>query len=56
MGLFAESNKLVVSGLTFGALCIAFAILLMLDLGQPYTGLFRVSPAALEQAVSNIDK
>ena len=56
MGLFAESNKLVVSGLTFGALCIAFAIFLMLDLGQPYTGLFRVSPAALEQAASNIDK
>ena len=56
MGLFAVSNKLVISGLTFGALCIAFAIFLMLELGQPYTGLFRVSPAALEQAVANTDK
>lgn len=56
MGLFAESNNLVVSGLTFGALCIAFAVFLMLELGLPYTGLFRVSPAALEQAIANIDK
>jgi hypothetical protein len=56
MGLFAESNNLVISGLTFGALCIAFAVFLMLELGLPYTGLFRVSPAALEQAIANIDK
>jgi hypothetical protein len=56
MGLFAESNNLVISGLTFGALCIAFAVFLMLELGLPYTGLFRVNPAALEQAIANIDK
>jgi hypothetical protein len=56
MGLFAESNQVVIAGLTFGALCIAFAVLLMLDLGQPYTGLFRVSPAALGQAISAMDK
>jgi hypothetical protein len=56
MGLFADPNKLVISGLTFGALCIAFAVFLMLDLGMPYSGLFRVSPAALEQAIANIDK
>jgi hypothetical protein len=56
MGLFAESNNLVIAGLTFGALCVAFAVFLMLQLGLPYTGLFRVSPAALEQAIANIDK
>ena len=56
MGLFAESNNLVIGGLTFGALCIAFAVFLMLQLGLPYTGLFRVNPAALEQAIANIDK
>jgi hypothetical protein len=49
--LFAESNNLVISGLTFGALCIAFAVFLMLELGLAYTGLFRISPAALEQAI-----
>ena len=56
MGLFVESNGLVLSAMTFGALCVAFAIFLMLDLGPPYTGLFRVSPAALEEAIANIDK
>jgi hypothetical protein len=56
MGVFAESNNLVIAGLTFGALCVAFADFLMLELGLPYTGLFRVNPAALEQAIANIDK
>jgi len=56
MGLFADSNNLVIGGLTFGALCIAFAVFLMLQLGLPYTGIFRVNPAALEQAIANIDK
>ncbi|MBV9290740.1 MAG: hypothetical protein JO288_23475 [Hyphomicrobiales bacterium] len=56
MGLFAESNRVVVAALVFGALCVGFAIFLILELGQPYTGLFRVSPAALQEAIANIDK
>jgi hypothetical protein len=56
MGLFAESNGLVVSALTFGALCVAFAMFLILELGLPYTGMFRVSPAALQEALANIDQ
>jgi hypothetical protein len=56
MGLYAPSNALVTAALTFGALSIAFAILLILELGMPYTGLFRVSPAALEQTIEFIDK
>ena len=56
IGLSAELNGLVLSGVTFGAICVAFAIFLMLELGLPYTGLFRVSPAALEAAIANIDK
>jgi hypothetical protein len=40
----------------FGALSIAFAIFLILELGLPYTGLTRVSPAALEQAIEFVDK
>src|SRR5271155_16801 len=56
IGLYAESNTLVIAALTFGALSIAFAILLILELGMPYTGLFRVSPAALEQTIEFIDK
>src|SRR6516225_4560081 len=56
MGLFAETSNLVIAGLTFGALCVAFAVFLMLELNSPFTGLFRVNPAALEQAIANIDK
>ena len=56
MGLFAQSNGLVFSALTFGALCVAFAVFLILELGLPYTGMFRVNPAALEATMDNIDK
>jgi hypothetical protein len=56
IGLYAPTNALVTAALTFGALSIAFAIFLILELGMPYTGLFRVSPAALEQTIEFIDK
>ena len=56
IGLFAEPNGLVIAALAFGAASIAFAIFLILELGLPYTGLLKVSPAALEQAIQNIDK
>jgi hypothetical protein len=56
MGLYAEPNALVYAALTFGALSIAFAIYLILEFGQPYTGLFKVTPAALEQTIEYIDK
>ena len=55
-GLFAQSGPLVISALTFGAICVAFAIFLILELGLPYTGIFRVSPAALQEVIANIDK
>jgi len=56
IGLFAEPNALVYAALIFGALSIAFAIFLIFDLGMPYTGIFKVSPASLEQAIEFIDK
>jgi hypothetical protein len=56
IGLYAPSNALVTAALTFGALSIAFAIFLILELGMPYTGLFKVSPGALEQTIEFIDK
>lgn len=54
MGLFVQSNALVLSALTFGSLCVAFAIFLILELGLPYTGLFRVSGVALHEALMNL--
>ena len=56
IGLYAESNTLVTAALTFGAVSIAFAIFLILELGMPYTGLFKVSPAALEQTIQFIGR
>ena len=56
IGLYAEPNALVYAALTFGALSIAFAIFLILEFGQPYTGLFKVTPAALEETIEYIDK
>ena len=56
IGLYADANVVVIVAITFGALSIAFAIFLILELGMPYTGLFKVSPAALEQTIQFIDK
>ncbi len=56
IGLYAAPNALVLTTLSFGALSIAFAIFLIFELGLPYTGLFRVSPAALQQAIRFIDR
>jgi hypothetical protein len=56
IGLYAESNSVVIAAITFGALSIAFAIFLILELGMPYTGLFRVSPAALVQTIEFMGK
>ena len=54
--LYAEPNALVYAALAFGALSIAFAIFLIFEFGMPFTGLYRVSPAALEQAIEFVDK
>lgn len=56
MGIFVKSNGLVVGAMTFGAFCVAFAIFLILELGLPYTGLFRVSGAALQMALQAIGR
>lgn len=56
IGLFGEPNALVHSALTFGAASIAFAIRLIFELGMPYAGLYKVSPAPLEQAIEFIDR
>jgi len=50
-GIFAKSNALVIAAMASGAACIAFALFLILELGLPYTGVFRVSPAALQEAI-----
>jgi hypothetical protein len=56
IGLYAERNGLVFAALGFGAISIAFAIFLIFEFGLPYTGVYRVSPAALEQTIEYMDR
>ena len=56
VGLYAQSNAVVLAAVTFGALSVAFAVFLILGLGEPYTGLFRVNPAALGEAIDFLGK
>jgi hypothetical protein len=55
-GLLSRINATTLAALMFGAFAVASAIFLILELSQPYTGLFRTSPAALEQTIDAIDK
>jgi len=54
-GLISRRNAMTTGALAFGAFAVGSAIFLILELSQPYTGLLRISPAALEQAVQAID-
>jgi hypothetical protein len=55
-GLLSKFNATTVGALAFGALAVGSAIFLILELSQPYTGLFKISSAALEQTIDTIDK
>lgn len=56
IGLYAERNGLVYAAMGFGAISIAFAIFLIFEFGLPYTGVYRVSPAALLETIEFMDK
>ncbi len=55
-GLLSRLTATTIGALAFGAFAVGSAIFLILELSQPYTGLFRISPAALEETVDSIDK
>ena len=50
-GLMSCLNATTLGALAFGAFAVGSGIFLILELSQPYTGLFRISPAALEQTI-----
>jgi hypothetical protein len=52
----SKGNAMSVVTLFFGAVAVASAIYLILDLSSPYSGLFRASPAPLEQVLSEMSK
>jgi hypothetical protein len=55
-GLRSRFSATTVAALGFGAFAIASAIFLILDLSEPYTGLFRVPPAALLQTIEALNR
>jgi hypothetical protein len=54
-GLFARFNATVTLALLVGALSVAGAVFLILELNDPYGGLMRISDEPLRSAISQID-
>ncbi len=55
-GLFARFNTTVVVALCAGALSVAAACLIILDMNQPYGGWIQISSAPLRQALAQISE
>ena len=55
-GLFARFNPTVTVALLVGALSVAGAIFLILELSEPYRGLMRISDEPLRNAIGQIDR
>ncbi len=55
-GLFARFNTTVAVALLVGALSVAGAIFLILELNEPYRGLMRLSDEPLRNAMTQIDR
>jgi hypothetical protein len=54
-GLFARMNAMVIVATFFGAVSVAAAMFLILDMSRPYSGLTRVSIAPIQNALAQID-
>jgi hypothetical protein len=55
-GVLSGANPTTIIALAFGAISVASAMFLILDLTQPYSGVFRVPASSLEQAIEAIGK
>jgi hypothetical protein len=55
-GLMSRGGTMPAIVLAVGAIAVATAVLLILDLSNPYLGLFRASPAPLEQVLAVMGK
>ena len=55
-GVLSGANPTTIIALAFGAISVASAMFLILDLTQPYSGLFRVPASSLEQTIEAIGK
>jgi hypothetical protein len=55
-GVLSATNPTTMAVLALGAISVASAMFLILDLSQPYSGLFRVPASALQETIEAIDK
>ena len=55
-GLTSRGTATSVIALAVGSIAVSSAVLLILDLSDPYAGVFRASPAPLEQALAVMGK
>ena len=55
-GLLSRFTATTVGAMALGAFAVASAVFLILELSHPYTGMFRISSAALEQTIDTIDR
>ena len=55
-GLYARRNATVIAALFIGALTVAGAIFLILEMNRPYTGVLELSSAPLRHALTQMDR
>jgi hypothetical protein len=55
-GLLSRTTATTVAAVALGAFSVASAVFLILELSEPYTGLFRLPAAALEQTIDALDR
>jgi hypothetical protein len=55
-GMLSRINATTLAAMGLGAISVASAIFLILELSQPYTSLLRISSAGLEQVIVDLDK
>ena len=51
-GVLSGLNGTSFAALAFGSFAVASAIFLILELNQPYTGLFRIPAASMDQTIA----
>ena len=55
-GLMSRGNPMSIVVLAFGAFAITSAVYVILDLSSPYSGIFRASPAPLQQVLAYMNQ
>ena len=54
-GVLSGLNGTSVAALAFGSFAVASAIFLILELSQPYAGLFRIPAASMEETIAALE-